>query len=111
MLEPYITVAAAGAAPAPAQLCVMQDPTWLERGKRFAAFMLSPTGKADWHTPDHPTSLYEGAAGGMCLLAELQAVLARGKTAAAAAAPAGADDVPAPAAAGVIAFPLFELWS
>ncbi len=35
--------------------------------------MVSEAGKADWRTPDHPTSLFEGLAGGVCLLAELHA--------------------------------------
>jgi hypothetical protein len=74
---------------------VLQDDTWLQRGKSFAAFMVSPAGKADWHTPDHPTSLFEGAAGGICLLAELQS-LQRGGGAA--------------AAQETVAFPLYELW-
>lgn len=56
--------------------------------------MVSAPGKADWHKPDHPTSLFEGAAGGICLLAELQALQKSG----------GA------AAPDVVAFPLYELW-
>jgi hypothetical protein len=73
---------------------ILQDDIWLQRGKSFAAFMVSPAGKADWHTPDHPTSLFEGAAGAICLLAELQEVHK-----------AGAAAVP-----GTVAFPLYELW-
>jgi hypothetical protein len=38
--------------------------------------MVSDAGKADWQTPDHPASLFEGLAGGICLLAELQAAAA-----------------------------------
>jgi hypothetical protein len=57
--------------------------------------MVSPAGKADWHTPDHPTSLFEGAAGSICLLAELQELQRAGG---------------ASAAPGTVAFPLYELW-
>jgi hypothetical protein len=61
--------------------------------------MVSPAGKADWHTPDHPTSLFEGAAGAICLLAELQEVQKQK--------PGGAAAVPGAVA---VAFPLYELW-
>eukprot|EP00882_Tetradesmus_deserticola_P008922 GHRQ01009412.1.p1 GENE.GHRQ01009412.1~~GHRQ01009412.1.p1 ORF type:complete len:351 (+),score=127.18 GHRQ01009412.1:199-1251(+) len=71
-----------------------QDDTWLQRGKAFAAFMVSPPGKADWLRPDHPTSLFEGAAGGICLLAELQELQKAGGAA---------------AAPSAVAFPLYEL--
>lgn len=72
-----------------------QDDAWLQRGKSFAAFMVSPSGKAEWHAPDHPTSLFEGAAGAICLLAELQELQKAGRAA-----------VPP----GAVAFPLYELW-
>lgn len=55
-------------------LPVLQDPVWLQRATRFAAFLCSATGKADWTIPDNPASLFEGAAGGICLLAELAAL-------------------------------------
>jgi hypothetical protein len=77
--------------------CCLQDTKWLDRAQAFASFMVSETGKADWHTPDHPASLFEGMAGGLCLLAELQAATAGAteataaeqQAAAAALAPAG----------------------
>eukprot|EP00775_Hariotina_reticulata_P002650 gene2650-2949_t len=50
---------------------VTQDPCWLQRGMQFAAFILSDQGRADWQVPDNPASLYEGAAGAICLMAEL----------------------------------------
>eukprot|EP00878_Enallax_costatus_P024698 GHUV01026378.1.p1 GENE.GHUV01026378.1~~GHUV01026378.1.p1 ORF type:complete len:230 (+),score=71.86 GHUV01026378.1:815-1504(+) len=92
-----------------------KDPVWLQRGQLFAAFMVSPQGKADWKTPDHPTSLFEGAAGGICLVAELMALegAAAGSKRAAAGAPAGEGEAAGQGswlrASKVIAFPLYEL--
>lgn len=107
----------------PTWLLCMQDYTWLERAQLFAAFLVSPTGRADWKVPDHPTSLFEGAAGGICLLAELMAL----ETVAAKAGGVAAQGVEAPAgehpaadtsrhaallrASSLIAFPLYELAS
>eukprot|EP00879_Flechtneria_rotunda_P018774 GHRR01019707.1.p1 GENE.GHRR01019707.1~~GHRR01019707.1.p1 ORF type:complete len:234 (+),score=71.21 GHRR01019707.1:928-1629(+) len=97
-----------------------QDARYLDRAQLFASFIASEAGQTDWSKPDHPASLYEGAAGAICLLAELQAVQAvmsgqassRG-TVAAAEAPAGPVGTPptgAAAAAGLVAFPLYEMW-
>lgn len=89
-----------------------QDTLWLDRARAYAAFMVSTAGKADWHTPDHPGSLFEGMSGGVCLLAELQAAAA-----AAAAASEGKQDAAADARAlhqavcRLVTFPLFELSS
>jgi hypothetical protein len=88
-------------------LLLLQDTKWLDRARAYAAFMVSAAGKADWHTPDHPGSLFEGLAGGVCLIAELQA-------AAAAAAAGGEQDAEAQellhkAVCRLVTFPLFEL--
>lgn len=86
----------------------LQDPKWLERAQSYALFMVRAAGKADWHTPDHPTSLFEGLAGGVCLLAELHA-------AEQAAAAAGGQQQQATgdtlhqAVCRLVTFPLFEL--
>lgn len=86
----------------------LQDPKWLERARAYALFMVRAAGKADWHTPDHPTSLFEGLAGGVCLLAELHA-------AEQAAAAAGGQQQQATgdtlhqAVCRLVTFPLFEL--
>lgn len=101
----------------------LQDPAWLRRGQHFAAFVVSPKGSLDWKTPDHPTSLFEGAAGGICLIAELMAV----EAAAAGSKRAAAVSIDAPAGEGdnagqgrdaarlrasaLLAFPLYELGS
>jgi len=44
---------------------------WLRSCEHFATFMCSNEGQADWQTPDHPLALYEGLAGGACLLSDL----------------------------------------
>jgi hypothetical protein len=86
--------------------------------------MVSDAGKADWQTPDHPGSLFEGLAGGVCLLVELQAAAAAAagagreqQEAARALAPAGEQQQQGDARAaalhravcGLVTFPLFEL--
>lgn len=49
-----------------------RDPIWHQRAQRFAAFMVEDGGgRADWQRPDHPASLFEGLAGGLCLLSDL----------------------------------------
>lgn len=106
---------------------VLQDVKWLQRGQEFAAFMMSEAGRGDWNVPDHPSSLFEGLAGGVCLLAELQAAAAaaqacdakqRAARKAAAgmsavqregAEPAAAADVQLQAIKRNVTFPLFEL--
>jgi hypothetical protein len=111
-------------------VAVLQDIKWLERAQAYASFMVSEAGKADWHTPDHPASLFEGMAGGLCLLAELQAAAeataaasAPGagagvayRQAAAAAAPAGSQQqrtgvgsLQHEAVCRLVTYPLFEL--
>jgi len=95
-------------------VCVLQDPVWLQRAQLFASFMVSPTGRADWEGPDHPASLYEGMAGGICLLAELAAATGEGGGGGAVAG-AGLGQQPAPdvqldAVRRLVAFPLFELF-
>lgn len=91
-------------------LLLLQDTKWLDRARAYAAFMVSAAGKADWHTPDHPASLFEGLSGGVCLLAELQAA-----TAAVAAAGDQQQEAAADARAlhqavcRLVTFPLFEL--
>jgi hypothetical protein len=47
------------------------DPTWRARAEAFVCFIASPQGRADWRTPDHPFSLYEGLAGALVLLEDL----------------------------------------
>lgn len=98
----------------------MQDPVWLERAQLFAAFLVSPAGMADWKTPDHPTSLFEGAAGGICLVADLMALEAAAQDIQANAADAPAGEQQAASAdkasallraSNLVAFPLYELAS
>ena len=49
-----------------------RDPVWLQRARRFAAFVAEdPGGRADWAAPDHPYSLFEGLGGALCLLSDL----------------------------------------
>lgn len=97
---------------------VLQDPVWLERAQLFASFMVSPAGRADWEVPDHPSSLYEGMAGGICLLAELAAAAAAGEgggggdvAGAGLGQPSAAEtaDAQLDAVRRLVAFPLFEL--
>ncbi|KAF8057122.1 LanC-like protein 3 [Scenedesmus sp. PABB004] len=83
------------------------DALWLDRCRRFAAFMVcSPAGRADWATPDHPASLYEGAAGGVYLLAELAALDAAAAADGAAALAGGLTAADAKTLALAIAVPL-----
>jgi len=46
-----------------------QEVHWLERAKQFAKLMDLPLG---CKTPDHPHSLFEGLAGTVCFLKDLQ---------------------------------------
>lgn len=95
-----------------------QDPLWLARGRMFAAFAVSSdAGRADWRSPDHPASLFEGAACALLLLAELQAVMRDAAAAGAADAASGGGEAAHQhqhaarlARSGMLAFPLFELW-
>ena len=50
---------------------LIQEDKWLRRCEHFAYFMCSNEGQADWQTPDQPLALYEGLAGGACLLSDL----------------------------------------
>jgi len=78
--------------------------------------MVSPAGRADWEGPDHPASLYEGMAGGICLLAELAAATGEGEGGGGGeGGGAGLGQQPAPdvqldAVRRLVAFPLFELF-
>lgn len=49
-----------------------RDAAWRLRAERFASFITERGGgRDDWRAPDHPFSLFEGLAGGLCLLADL----------------------------------------
>jgi hypothetical protein len=73
-----------------------RDDKWLQRARAFAGFMVSEAGRADWSAPHNGASLFEGLAGGVCLLAELSAL-------------DGAATPPPAVALAMMGFPLIEL--
>jgi hypothetical protein len=49
-----------------------KEPIWLHRAAQFAMFQFQPEVVADSRQPDHPLSLFEGVAGTLCLLIDLE---------------------------------------